>query len=44
MFLLVGGPPIIGDFDADGLPEIGVADGTFLRVFDPDCKVASTRM
>ncbi|MCH2108574.1 MAG: hypothetical protein MK135_04550 [Polyangiaceae bacterium] len=32
-----GGPPVIGDFDADGMPEIGVAGGTRLRVFDLDC-------
>jgi hypothetical protein len=35
-----GGPPTIGDFDADGFPEIGVAGGTRFRVFDFDCKDA----
>ncbi len=33
-----GGPPVIGDFDADGFPEIGVAGATRMRVIDPaDC-------
>ncbi len=32
-----GGPPVIGDFDADGFPEIGVAGSTRVRVFDFDC-------
>ncbi len=33
-----GGSPVIGDFDNDGLPEIGVAGKTRFRVFDFDCK------
>jgi len=33
-----GGSPVIGDFDSDGLPEIGVAGKTRFRVFDFDCK------
>lgn len=32
-----GGPPTIGDFDGDGLPEIGVAANQFYVVYDPDC-------
>ena len=32
-----GGPPVIGDFDADGFPEIGVAGSTRMRIFDLDC-------
>ncbi len=32
-----GGPPTIGDFDNDGLPEIASAGGSFYRVFDLDC-------
>lgn len=32
-----GGPPTIGDFDNDGLPEIASAGGNFYRVFDLDC-------
>jgi hypothetical protein len=32
-----GGPPVIGDFDHDGLPEIGVAGKSRFRVFDFDC-------
>jgi hypothetical protein len=35
-----GGPPIVGDFDHDGLPEIGVAGKTRFRVFDFQCKEA----
>ncbi len=38
--LSTGGPPTIGDFDNDGFPEIAVADGIFLYVFDPDCTAA----
>ncbi len=33
-----GGAPVIGDFDNDGLPEIGVAGATRFRVFDLGCK------
>ncbi len=34
-----GGMPTVGDFDHDGLPEIGVAGASYFRVFDPeDCK------
>jgi len=32
-----GGPCTIGDFDADGLPEVAVAFGNGFRVFDPKC-------
>ncbi len=33
-----GGPPVVGDFDKDGLPEIAVAGATRVRVIDPaDC-------
>jgi len=35
-----GGPPIVGDFDHDGLPEIGVAGKTRFRVFDFECAQA----
>ena len=35
-----GGPPTIGDFDGDGLPEIAIAGGTRFRVFDLECKGA----
>ena len=35
-----GGPPVIGDFDKDGFPEIGVAGATRFRVFDLGCKGA----
>jgi hypothetical protein len=35
-----GGPPVIGDFDHDGLPEIGVAGKSRFRVFDFDCAAA----
>jgi len=33
-----GGPPTIGDFDGDGLPEFAIAGGTRFRVFDLECK------
>ena len=33
-----GGPPVIGDFDNDGFPEIGVAGASRLRVFDLQCR------
>ncbi|MCH2108677.1 MAG: hypothetical protein MK135_05075 [Polyangiaceae bacterium] len=33
-----GGHPNIGDFDGDGIPEIGVAGGNQLKVFDFDCE------
>ncbi len=36
-----GGPPNIGDFDGDGLPEIGVASKDTYSVFDPRCKEKS---
>ncbi|MCA9684602.1 MAG: VCBS repeat-containing protein, partial [Myxococcales bacterium] len=35
--ILGGGPPTIGDFDNDGLPEIASAGGNYYRVFDLDC-------
>ena len=31
-----GGPPTVGDFDGDGLPEIGVATATHYAVYDVD--------
>jgi len=34
------GPPAIGDFDGDGLPEVAVASGGSLRVLDLDCAAA----
>jgi len=37
-----GGPPTVGDFDADGFPEIASAGGNFYRVFDLDCVDATT--
>ncbi|MBQ4360524.1 MAG: VCBS repeat-containing protein [Proteobacteria bacterium] len=33
-----GGPITIGDFDSDGLPEIGVASKGLFGVYDPRCK------
>lgn len=33
----VGGPPTVGDFDNDGLPEIAAAGGTAYLVYDLDC-------
>lgn len=35
------GPPTVGDFDADGKPEVAVAGGASYRVYDFDCKAAS---
>ncbi|RMG97062.1 MAG: hypothetical protein D6705_09795 [Deltaproteobacteria bacterium] len=35
--IMGGGPPTIGDFDADGRPEFASAGGNFYRVFDLDC-------
>ncbi len=32
-----GGPITIGDFDSDGLPEIGVASMGYFGVYDPRC-------
>src|SRR5690606_23366373 len=32
-----GGPPTIGDFDNDGLPEIASAGGQAFSIFDLDC-------
>jgi hypothetical protein len=32
-----GGPPVIGDMDNDGFPEIGVAGKTQFWVLDPGC-------
>ncbi|MBQ9241631.1 MAG: VCBS repeat-containing protein [Proteobacteria bacterium] len=32
-----GGPPNIGDFDGDGLPEIGIAGNNSFSVLDPRC-------
>ena len=33
-----GGPITIGDFNSDGLPEIGVASNGAFGVYDPKCK------
>ena len=33
-----GGPPVIGDFDNDGFPEVGVAGASRFRVFDLGCR------
>jgi hypothetical protein len=33
-----GGPPTIGDFDGDGMPELASAGAYAYRVFDLDCK------
>lgn len=37
-----GGAPVVGDFDKDGMPEIGVAFGDYYSVFDPRCKKDSS--
>jgi hypothetical protein len=37
-----GGPPVIGDMDNDGFPEIGVAGKTQFWMVDPDCRTAGT--
>ena len=31
-----GGPPTVADFDHDGMPEIGIAGGTFYSVMKPN--------
>ena len=36
--LFGGGAPTIGDYDGDGMPEVGFAFGDHYRVFDPRCK------
>lgn len=36
-----GGPPTIGDFDADGFPEVASAGGSAYTVFDFDCDPAN---
>ncbi len=36
--LFGGGAPTIGDFDRDGMPEVGIAFGDYYSVFDPRCK------
>jgi hypothetical protein len=33
-----GGPPTVGDFDGDGLPEVAVAGSDAIAVFDMDCR------
>jgi len=33
-----GGPPTIGDFDGDGMPEVASAGAYAYRVFDLDCE------
>lgn len=38
-----GGAPNIGDFDADGLPEIGTAGRALYSVYDPDCEASPIR-
>ena len=35
-----GGPPVVADFDGDGLPEVGVATAGYYLVIDPDCSAA----
>jgi hypothetical protein len=37
----LGGPPTIGDFDGDGLPEVAVAGWHEFTVYDPDCTGAA---
>ncbi|MBI5481985.1 MAG: VCBS repeat-containing protein [Deltaproteobacteria bacterium] len=37
----LGGPPTVGDFDGDGLPEVAVAGWQGFTVFDPDCTGAA---
>jgi hypothetical protein len=37
-----GGPPLIGDFDKDGKPEIAIAGKTKLHVLDIDCAGGGT--
>ena len=39
--ILGGGPPTIGDFDADGIPEFAVAGGTEFVLYDLDCEGAT---
>jgi len=36
--MMGGGPCTVGDFNGDGRPEIGVAFGDYMRVFDPLCE------
>jgi hypothetical protein len=36
-----GGPPTIGDFDGDGLPEIAAAGSDSYTIFDPNCQAAA---
>jgi hypothetical protein len=35
-----GGPPTVGDFDGDGLPELAAAGSDSYTIFDPTCKQA----
>jgi hypothetical protein len=37
----LGGPPTVGDFDGDGLPEVAVAGWHEFTVYDPDCAGAA---
>jgi hypothetical protein len=32
-----GGPPTVGDFDGDGLPELAVAGQAYYTIYDIDC-------
>lgn len=38
-----GGPPTIADYDGDAVPEIGIVDGEFYSVFEPDGTVLWSR-
>ena len=38
-----GGPPTIADYDGDAIPEIGIVDGEFYSVFEPDGTVLWSR-
>ena len=35
---IYGGPVTIGDFNKDGLPEVGIASTGYFGVYDPKCK------
>ena len=38
-----GGPPTIADYDGDAIPEIGIVDGEYYSVFEPDGTVLWSR-